>query len=171
MKKKLRKLDWFEDEFVFRLPDGKKSKKSWEGFVITMLAISVVIIYAGMQFIRLMQFGEPSIMVHERVSYFDDDFEFSADKGFMIAYALTAYDDNTESIEDPRYGQLKGYFRTWGLDDKRETTFTPLPFDFCSKEQLGLSQTSLNSPVVQREQDYTLFFKTHDKSINDIWFY
>ena len=54
MRKKLRKLDWFEDEIKLRLPDGKKSKKSWEGFTITMLAIFIVIVYAGMQLIRLM---------------------------------------------------------------------------------------------------------------------
>ena len=53
MKKKLRKLDWFEDELTLRLPDGKKSKRSWEGFFITMIAISIVIFYACMQFFRL----------------------------------------------------------------------------------------------------------------------
>ena len=104
MKKKLRKLDWFEDEFVLRLPDGKKSKKSWEGFFMTMIAISIVIFYACMQFFRLVQFEEPSIMVSERVSHFNDDFQFTSDSGFMAAYALTAYDDNMESIEDPAYG-------------------------------------------------------------------
>ena len=55
-------------------------------------------------------------MVYERVSYFDDDYEFTSDKGFMIAYAITAYDDNMESIEDPRYGQLNAYYKQWGLD-------------------------------------------------------
>ena len=60
----------------------------------------------------------------------------------MAAYALTAYDSNKESIEDPAYGQLKAYYKTWGLEGQRGVNFEPLPFEFCSAEQLGIARTA-----------------------------
>ena len=38
----------------------------------------------------------------------------------MLAFALTAYDDETESIEDPDIGELKAYYKTWGYPTEDE---------------------------------------------------
>ena len=35
----------------------------------------------------------------------------------MIAFGITAYDDNYESIEDADYGDLKAFYKTWGFED------------------------------------------------------
>ena len=57
-------------------------------------------------------------MVSQRDSFFDTDFEFDTNNGLMIAFGLTAYDDNLESIEDSDYGQIKAYYKTWGMKDQ-----------------------------------------------------
>ena len=33
----------------------------------------------------------------------------------MIAFGLTAYGNEQNSIEDASYGKLKAYYKTWGL--------------------------------------------------------
>ena len=42
----------------------------------------------------------------------DDKFNYQ-DDGFFIAAALTAYDSETESIEDPKYGKLLFNLNGW----------------------------------------------------------
>ena len=54
-------------------------------------------------------------MVSVRDSHFDSSFEFTTNEGMMLAFGLTAYDDNQEPIDDAQYGTLKAYYKSWGL--------------------------------------------------------
>ena len=54
-------------------------------------------------------------MVSVRDSYYDTDFEFTTDDGLMIAAGMTDLSYGSEPIEDPKYGLLKAYYRSWGL--------------------------------------------------------
>ena len=42
---------------------------------------------------------------------------FEDEPSLQFAFAITAYDDNRESIEDPRYGTVAAKFVTWGLGE------------------------------------------------------
>ena len=57
--------------------------------------------YASIQFINLITYGSNTIMVSSRDSHFDTEYEFGTKDGLMIAFGLTAYDDNYELTEDP----------------------------------------------------------------------
>ena len=92
LEKSKRKLDWFGDGFTFRLPDGKKTKKTWTGCFITVFTITAVVLYAGTQYLQLHNFIDPSIMVSQRDAFYTTDHEFSSDEGLQVAFALTAYD-------------------------------------------------------------------------------
>ena len=74
---KVKQLDSFGQSFQFLLPDGQKSKKSLAGLLLTVIMIFILIWYALMQIIRLTDYGEPSIMVSERDSYFTAEFELT----------------------------------------------------------------------------------------------
>ena len=74
---KVKQLDGFGQSFQFMLPDGHKTKKSLAGLFFTVIMIFIIIWYALMQIIRLTDFGEPSIMVSERDSYFTAEFELT----------------------------------------------------------------------------------------------
>ena len=88
-----RKLDWHGDVFEFRLPDGKKSTKTWTGCIFTVITMTAVILYMVMQFMQLSTYQDPSIMVSTRDSFYSTDHEFTTDEGFQFAFGITAYDD------------------------------------------------------------------------------
>ena len=100
LEKAKRKLDWHGDIFQFRLPDGKKSKKTWSGCIFTVTTITAVILYMVMQFLQLSTYQDPSIMVSTRDSFYSTDHEFTTDEGFQFAFGITAFDDVQEPIED-----------------------------------------------------------------------
>ena len=77
------------------MPNGQKTvSQSCPGLITTIIAITIILFYAVVQLQRLINFGDPSIMVSERLSYFDTDYEFTRDDGFEIAFGVTAYDSN-----------------------------------------------------------------------------
>ena len=56
-------------------------------------------------------------MTSVRESYIGSDETFTSADGLMIAFGITAFDDNEEPIEDESYGRIKAYYKTWGLDE------------------------------------------------------
>ena len=58
----------------------------------------------------------------------------------MIAFAITAFDDNYESIEDADYGDLKAFYKTWGFEDAPGEQFIEIETKQCTKEQLGINE-------------------------------
>ena len=68
-------------------------------------------------------------MVSERDSYYSSDHEFTTDEGLMIAFGITAYDDNQEPIEEAQYGFLNAYYKSWGIESDTGVSFEPLPVE------------------------------------------
>lgn len=124
-----------------------------------------IIFYATMQLIKLKNFGEPAIMTSVRDNYFESTDEFTTKEGLFIAFALSDYTDDTEPIEDASYGQLKAYYKTWGLDENQGVNFEPLASRQCTKEQLGLTKGDTN------KESKSLFFPLHKQSKSDLEFY
>ena len=131
-------LDQFGQPFFFRLPDGRRDKRTCPGFVFTVLVTAAICFYAAHQFARLLGFGDTTIMVSKIDSYFDTDFEFATEDGLAIGFMLTAYDDEQESIEDPDYGRLVAKYQHWGGTDVPTETAEEVPTYPCTTEQLGL---------------------------------
>ena len=73
-------------------------------------------------------------MVSTRDAFFNADYEFTMENGFQVAFALTNYDDNRNPIEDKTYGQVKTYYKTWGLTDVKGVEFEEIPNDYCTMD-------------------------------------
>lgn len=79
-------------------------------------------------------------MVSKRDSFFETDFEFRTEDGLQIAFGITSYDDNYDTTEDPDYGDLKAYYKTWGYEDAPGEVFTEIESNQCTNEQLGIDE-------------------------------
>lgn len=53
---------------------------------------------------------------------------------------MTAYDDETEPIDDPTYGVLKAYYKSWGIHSDVGIDWEELPSDYCTEDQFGLNK-------------------------------
>ena len=58
--------------------------------------------------------------------FYDSDFTFSGADGFQVAAAVTNYDGDPNSIEDPEIGTVKFYLKQWGVDGKQGVNFLEL---------------------------------------------
>ena len=89
----------------------------------------------------------------------------------MIAFALTAYDNNREPIEDPSFGTIKAYYKTWGLEESVQgIAFEEVPTTMCTKEQLSIRDTpeSAENESGSRGDDgneENLFYEMHETAV------
>ena len=89
-------------------------------------------------------------MVSTRDSFFETDYEFKTSDGLMIAFGLTGFDEEYSSIEDSDYGELKAYYKTWGMVDAPGVEFIELPTSQCTLAQLGLNQDGTQKEKKER---------------------
>ena len=77
----------------------------------------------------------------------------------LLTFALTAYDNERESIEDPQYGVLRPYYKSWGLKESIGVEWEELPTRPCTEAELHINnKTDPNSK----------FFKPHKNSVADL---
>ena len=113
-----------------------------------MLAYLLLLLYGGLQVIRLYQFGESVVTFSVKDSYYSMDHVFPDTiqdlrySDFHLAFGLAAYDGSSENLEDPRYGNLFARYETWGLSDEK---FSKLESHKCYEEELGLGEIAENS--------------------------
>lgn len=105
---------------------------------ILFLLISVVFTYS--KILVLQKKSDVTIMSSVQDNAFDDSFKFSADQGMFIAAALTAYDGNTEIIEEAKYGELFFEHYGWGYEGGIGLGGGPIEYHYCSDEELGLEE-------------------------------
>ena len=106
---------------------------------MTVILLIAIAFYATLQSIKLLTFDETDVMVSWRDAYFDYNYTYS--RGLAYAFALTAYDGNSEPIEDPSFGVLRPYYRSWGLKDLDHigVELDSIPERACSKAELHIN--------------------------------
>ena len=82
----------------------------------------------------------------------------------MYSFGITAYDGNRESIEDPSYGVVKPYYKTWGIKGDSGTHFEELPTRECSEAEFHIngrtdSKSSFFKPASNQESDIAFYYK------------
>ena len=62
---------------------------------------------------------------------------FGFENGYSIAAGITAWDDGTGVTEDPSYGQVKIYLKSWGQLSRYDELFHELETRACTADDFG----------------------------------
>ena len=120
-------FDAFGETFQFKLPDGKDEYKSCMGLVLTIFCYSLLVTYSSFKIKKVWNFGDTNVNLSHEDSYFDYKQIWSSEDGLQFAFAITAYDNEQESIEDPHYGELLAAYYSWGMGDDMSVSLEKLP--------------------------------------------
>ena len=138
-------IDLYSDNFNFVIK-GNQKKTTFTGAIFSILVAIFVIFYSHQKLLELVNYDDTHIIevVSQRVVLESD--VFTSSMGLQVAFAITAYDGNTESIEDEEIGVLKAFFISWGenyVDYNEETLsltgITEIPTRNCTGADFGLS--------------------------------
>ena len=117
LKDKALDLDQFGTSFNFKLPEGKDTLNTMVGSITSVTIVVIVIFYASLQMHRLTRFGENLVTTYVIDSNFSEDFVVSTEtKGLKFAFALTAYDNNYDYVDESEYGHVSAMFVQWGIE-------------------------------------------------------
>ena len=87
----------------------------------------------------------------EEENYFTREQTFGTNEGFQVAAAVTGYDGNSTSIEDPTIGTIEFYIKEFGVNNKAGLTFTKMTTKPCNFN--NVEGTNLDSPFYPTLQD------------------
>ena len=124
LREKYEGCDKFGKSFRFNMPGGKRNFVTSFGATMTILLYIMLISYALVQFYSFQTFNETVITSSEKEAYYDFNYAFPDDiddlvyDNFNIAFGITAYDGDTEPIDDPKYGRILARYDSWGFKDR-----------------------------------------------------
>ena len=134
----------------------------------SICSIALFIIAAGYAYQKMdvwLHKKEVNVMAATQKNYFTDDFEFTYEMGMNFALAFTAYDEETEYILDPSYGNIVFIREAWGEKENGEYywTFDEIPSHTCTKEELGFGDNSNKSRFMPIPDDQVGLVKKYQK--------
>ena len=89
-----------------KIKNGEDQLRSIVGAFLTLILLLVTLVFTYSKVMVLYTVSDVTIVGNNSEGAFTDQDTFSADDGLFIAAALTEYDENTEVIEEKRYGEL-----------------------------------------------------------------
>ena len=153
--------DKFATQFQFNLPGGKPFYSTWFGCFLSVMVVLSILFYGFMQSIKLLSFDETDIMVSKKDAHFDNEYVYS--DNLMFSFGLTHYDSNPEPVDDPSYGNIVPYYKSWGIDSSVKGV---------KWEKLETRPCTLSEFHVRNETDpNSNFYEPHINSGGDIDFY
>ncbi len=88
--------------------------KSWAGAICSMMLFTLISMYSLQKLQVLVNKNDVNLLTMPTFNALTDKDEFDSSKGFNIAAAFIAYDDNKEPIDDPTVGELVFNHYKWG---------------------------------------------------------
>ena len=159
-----------------KLDGSLKTHTSYFGSCLTIILVMTMCMFLYTKFMSIYMKNEVDIMSALDENKIDFNFKFTADDGFFMAAALTAYDTETEIIEREEYGELAIELYGWGYDGGIGFSKpAPIDYHYCSDEELGFVQgpnTSIFpifSSSVAEVQLYRKKFKCFKKESAELW--
>ena len=117
---------------------GGQTYGSIMGAICSIILLLITAFYAYLKLMVLIEKTDVNILSSELDMYFSDTDEFTYANGLNIAVAFTAYDQETEWILTPEYGELVFNHASWGS----ELGFVREQIDAhnCTAEELSITE-------------------------------
>ena len=113
--------------------------------------------YGILNILELFNYGKSTIRLYSIDHHYSEFDVFNLDKkpGLNIAFGITHWDGNLESIYDPDYGEVVGEVKRW--DGETKIPNIRLKMRPCTREELGLG---IEGP----ESENAKFYPAHENS-------
>ena len=165
VKRQVLNLDIHKRHFELLIPGGEQNYKTFLGSLISFFTIILMFQNTIVNSLKLINITDFKLLETEEENYFPIDQTFGTTDGFQIGAAITAYDQNPDSIEDPTIGTLEFYMKEFGSTFKG-INFRKLPTKPCDFNDVEGSNE--NSPFYPTYYDSENLLKTYGQKMKCI---
>ena len=130
IQKKTVALDLYRTPFLFLLPDSAEQYRTFLGAILSVLTLIALLVYGSYKFLVLLDLTDYKVQTAISETYYDFMEGLPSTQGFNVAAAITTYDGSSEVVEDPDYGEVKFYIKSFGLGEPG-VIFDELPVRIC----------------------------------------
>ena len=102
------------------------------GTILTAISTLIVLMFFYAKLMVVIKTQDVDIMSALKENGLTQEDKFTAKDGLFVAAAITDYDNNPESIEDWRYGELVISTYGWGYTDEIDYNKRNLRYHPCS---------------------------------------
>ena len=114
LQKKVLVFDIYKEPFYFLMSDGVEGYRTLLGSCLSIWTFVVLLLYAMYKIIALAEYEDYQINKRTLENFFPIDQTItSTEHKFWIAAGVTAFDGQSEVIEDPAIGTIKFYMKVW----------------------------------------------------------
>ena len=140
--------------------EGGEAYVSYMGACLTALLYAITGIFLYSKVMVLYKISDVTILSSIGEGAFTPEDKFSASNGMFLAAALTAYDGETEPIEEAKYGKLTIGHYGWGNggDGTLGSQAAEVENHNCSDYELGLADRDENTQI----------FPIFESSLNEV---
>ena len=78
--------------------------KSWIGVCAGLTMTAIIIYYAQLKLVVLLNYQDITILEPIMRNYFNDTFSFGSKQGFGLAFGITGYDSSSDGSSGRAYG-------------------------------------------------------------------
>ena len=117
IKSSFKGIDDFGQSFQMKLDGSSIEIQSYMGSALTIIMGLITIMFTYTKIITLIEKNDVDLMYALMENAIDFREPFSTTNGLFLAAALTAYDSNTEIVEEERFGELIIEHFGWGYGD------------------------------------------------------
>ena len=100
---------------------------------MSCITVVILIFYAIFKLDNLLGYKDYQIIESTSFEHYDLNQSFGYNNGFAIKAGLVMWDDGSATVEDPSYGELKFYMKSWSEEQTSTLTnaFVQLETHFC----------------------------------------
>ena len=137
----LKELDLDGDMFHVMLDEGKQTRKTVLGALLTVVTNVIFVLCTLLKYDTMVGYKNTT---HNMVSHdyeIGDSYVFSDQMMFNVAVGITDFDNQPTFIEDPDYGTLQARIYMWGeQDDNSIDGYEHLTMHRCTYDEVNISE-------------------------------
>ena len=154
-------LDIYKEPFKLLMPDGSDKYRTSCGAILSCLTLIILMSYAIFKLQSLLENKNFRVQESGRFEFYAQTYPFGHDQGFAFAAGLIEWDGGgINAIEDPAYGEIKFFVKSFGENAPYDDTFHELKTHFCQKSEFN--------DVHGTRDDVSNFYRTSQNAIDDI---
>ena len=105
------------------------------GAILSFVTFLSVTFFAYLKLQDLLGYKDYSVMERTNFEFFDSNASFGHENGLAFTSGLIEWDDGEKIVEDPTYGQLRFYVKSWGPGAPYDETFHEIGSHFCLESE------------------------------------
>ena len=127
-------LDIYKEPARLLMPGKRYNYNTMSGAILSVVTVSLILTYGVFKLDNLITIKEYNVKHAMRIGHYQSSSQFGNEHdGFSFAAGMVQWDEGEGMVEDPSYGQVRMFIKSWGVNSFYDDTFHELETRPCNE--------------------------------------